>query len=85
VIAGNSFCRLGITTIGDNVFTIQAHPEMTRTLARRIYEEQRGQQGEELTRRAVQSLDGEIDDILAARWVLAFITHRIGRHSPTGH
>lgn len=84
VIAGNAFCQLGITTIGNNVFTIQAHPEMTRALARRIYEEQRSQQGDELTRSALQSLAGEIDDLLAARWVLAFITHRIGRRGPAG-
>jgi GMP synthase-like glutamine amidotransferase len=71
VLAGNTFCRLCITTIGDNVFTIQAHPEMTRKLARDIYEDQRGKQGDELTRRAVQSLDGDIDDLAAARWILA--------------
>lgn len=84
VLAGNSFCRVCITTIGDNVFTIQAHPEMTRTLARAIYEEQRDKQGEDPTRRAVQSLDGAIDDLAAARWILAFIAHRIHHIERTG-
>lgn len=84
VLAGNDFCRVCITTIGDNVFTIQAHPEMTRKLARDIYEDQRAQQGDELTRRAMRSLDGDIDDLAAARWILAFITHRLQHIGPNG-
>jgi len=76
VLAGNSFCPLGITTIGDNVLTIQAHPEMSRKLARDLYEEQRTRNGDDLTDRAVASLGGEIDVDLAARWILAFIEHR---------
>lgn len=76
VLAGNAFCRVAITTIGANVFTVQAHPEMTRRLAREIYEDQRDRQGDEATRLAVRSLDGEIDDQAAARWILAFIAHR---------
>lgn len=76
VIAGNEFCPLCVTTIGDNVFTIQAHPEMTRKLARDIYEDQRESTGDERTDRAVASLSGEIDAEAAARWILAFIEHR---------
>lgn len=76
VLGGNDFCPVAISTIGDNVFTIQAHPEMTRVLARDIYEDQRERQGEEPTRRALHSLQGPIDDGPAARWILAFIAHR---------
>lgn len=77
VIAGNEFCPLCVTMIGENVFTIQAHPEMTRKLARDIYEDQRAAQGdEELTARAIDSLNGHIDDLAAARWILAFIKQR---------
>ncbi len=81
VLASNSFCPLCITTIGDNVFTIQAHPEMTRKLAQDIYEDQRKKQGDELTNQAVQSLSGDTDDLAAARWILAFITHRKQQNS----
>ncbi|KUI98601.1 glutamine amidotransferase-related protein [Vibrio sp. MEBiC08052] len=76
VLAGNDFCPLGITTIGDNVFTIQAHPEMTTKLASDLYESQRELHGAEKTNRAVQSLQGRIDGKLAAEWVLAFIQDR---------
>jgi cytochrome P450/GMP synthase-like glutamine amidotransferase len=73
VIAGNDFCPLGITTIGERVLTIQAHPEMSTKLARAIYESQRASQGDALTDAAAQSLQNPVDDDLAARWVLAFI------------
>ena len=76
VIAGNSLCPSCVTTIGDNVFTIQAHPEMSRKLACDIYEDQRTTTGDDLTDRAVASLSGEIDADVAARWILAFIKHR---------
>lgn len=79
VLAGNDFCPLGITTIGDNVFTIQAHPEMTRKLARTIYEEQRQKQGDTPTDAAVKSLETDIDDDLAGHWIMAFIHDRLGR------
>lgn len=83
LLAGNAFCLVCITTIGDNVFTIQAHPEMTRTLARDIYEDQRAKQGDEATRRAMKSLEGHIDDLAAARWILGFIAHRLRHIDPT--
>lgn len=80
VLAGNDFCPLGVTTIGDKVLTVQPHPEMTRRLARDIYEEQRAELGDERTDLAVQSLAGELDDLLVARWILAFIAHRSSRN-----
>lgn len=77
VLAGNAFCPLGITTIGENALTIQAHPEMTRKLARVLYEELRQEQGDERTDRALQSLETPIDDQLAARWILSFMQYRL--------
>jgi GMP synthase-like glutamine amidotransferase len=77
VLAGNAFCPLCITTIGENVFTIQAHPEMTRQLAKALYEELRAEQGDRPTDRALQSLETQIDDQLAARWILAFVQYRL--------
>ncbi|GAA6140967.1 type 1 glutamine amidotransferase [Hydrogenophaga sp. 5NK40-0174] len=88
VLAGNGFCPFGITTIGDNVLTIQAHPEMTTRLARDIYESQRAEQGKEATDAAVQSLQTRIDSLPAAHWVLAFLRHRMVRlndHSPSAY
>lgn len=85
VLAGNAFCPIGITSIGDKVLTIQAHPEMTSKLAREIYETQREQQGDLLTDMAQQSLQGEIDSPLAASWIVAFLTQRTGApdHPPS--
>jgi GMP synthase-like glutamine amidotransferase len=77
ILAGNAFCPVGITTIGDNALTIQAHPEMTTRLARALYEIQRPQLGDTPTDEAVQSLGGDIDARQAAQWVLAFLRHRM--------
>lgn len=77
VLAGNAFCPLGITTIGENVFTIQAHPEMTKPLAKVLYEGLRTEQGDHPTDWALQSLETQIDDELAARWILAFVRYRL--------
>lgn len=85
ILAGNPFCPLGITTIGENVLTIQAHPEMTTKLARDIYESQRADQGDAVTDAAVQSLQNRIDSRPAAHWVLAFVRHRLARLAPTAH
>lgn len=88
VLAGNAFCALGITTIGENVLTIQAHPEMTTRLARDIYESQRTEQGDAITDAAVQSLQTRIDSRPAAHWVLAFVRHRLARlvaSTPSAH
>jgi GMP synthase-like glutamine amidotransferase len=77
VLAGNAFCPLCITTIGENVFTIQAHPEMTRQLAKALYEELRAKQGDYPMDWALQSLETQIDGELAARWILAFVQYRL--------
>jgi GMP synthase-like glutamine amidotransferase len=77
VLAGNTFCPFGITTIGENALTIQAHPEMTRRLAKVLYEELRSEEGDERTDRALQSLETPIDDELAARWILAYLQYRL--------
>jgi GMP synthase-like glutamine amidotransferase len=87
VWAGNAFCPACVTTIGDSVLTIQAHPEMTTRLATAIYEAQRQQQGAALTDAALHSLHSTpIDDGLAARWILAFLRDRLGdTAAPTAH
>lgn len=83
VLAGNGFCPLAVTTIGDTVFTVQPHPEMTRVLARDIYEEQRAELGDTRTDQAQHSLDGPLDDLRVARWILAFIADRQARRLAT--
>lgn len=83
LLAGNRFCPVGITTIGENVLTIQAHPEMTTRLAQAIYESQRAEQGDAATDAAVQSLQTRIDSRPAAHWVLAFLRHRLARLAAT--
>ncbi len=76
VLAGNASCPIGITTIGRNVLTIQAHPEMTPELAKAIYTLHRRDIGEAIADRAALSLAVKADSQLAADWIVAFLRHR---------
>lgn len=76
VLASNDICPIAITTIGRNVLTIQAHPEMTPELAKEIYALRRRDIGEELADRATLSLTTKIDSQLAANWIVEFLRHR---------
>jgi GMP synthase-like glutamine amidotransferase len=76
VLAGSASCPAGVTTIGDNVLTFQAHPEMAPELAREIYDFHREDIGAGLATEAKQTLDRKIDARLAAQWIVAFLNRR---------
>lgn len=78
VIASNEGCSLGITQIGEDVLTFQAHPEMTPDQVTLIYDLHRKSMGDADWSRAQASLAGERDDHLAARWIIDFLRSRIG-------
>lgn len=77
-LAGSAECPVGVTTIGDNVLTFQAHPEMAAALASHIYDFHGEAIGHERAAEAKRGLSGSRDDLLAARWIVAFINDRLG-------
>lgn len=84
LLAGNAHCPLGITTIGDEVLTIQTHPEMTREQAAEIYRHHYHDIGADAAQAAIDSLPGPLDAALAAQWIISFIRHRLARGAQQG-
>lgn len=84
VLAANDHCPLAITTIGANVLTIQAHPEMTREQAAEIYHHHYHDIGPAAAQCAIDSLSGPLDATLAAHWIISFIRHRLARRDQNG-
>lgn len=77
-IASSSFCPIAMSLIGENILTLQPHPELDPRLARAVYKERRNQQGAEVTDAALSSMNGKIDDLEVARWIVGFLRDRIG-------
>lgn len=83
IYAQSPFCPVAVTQIGDTVLTFQAHPEMTKALARDILPARRAEQGGADTDRAIESLSSDLDDLTAAHWIVDFITHVHATQSET--
>ncbi len=77
ILGGNEHCPNGISMIGDDILTIQNHPEMTTALARLIYEDNREKIGDAQTDAAKDSLDEKTDSAWLARLVTAFIKNHL--------
>ena len=56
IIARSDFCPVAFTTVGDNIFTMQPHPELTQPCASAIYEMRRNLMGTDLVDTALESM-----------------------------
>lgn len=63
-------------TLGDDVLTIQPHPEFTRELSREITGVRAARFGESLTAEGLASLDRSLDNHDVARWISDFFEAR---------
>ena len=68
-----------MSQFGNNVMSIQPHPEMTRALAKEVFEMRRDQQGHDVTEAAIASMDNPIDDGIVAEWIVRFLEERVNR------
>ncbi len=75
-IAGNNFCPHGMLQIGENVLTLQTHPEMKEGMARDLICDRIVRIGEETAARALKSLDQINQRDLIAATFLDFIKSR---------
>lgn len=74
VLASNETCPVAMMQIGENVLTLQAHPEMETKTAKSIYCRREEQLGAACFDAALKSLDGPIDGGLVSRWLVNFLT-----------
>jgi len=75
LIASSGFCQNAVTQIGSTALTVQPHPELTKMLAREVYEFRREIQGEELTDQALTSIDELLSDKIVCQWIFSFVDH----------
>ncbi|MCL4296637.1 MAG: GMP synthase [Anaerolineae bacterium] len=74
LIGGNELCPHAIYTIGEQVLSIQAHPEQPARFLRAVITFLGPKMGPEVQAKALASLEKrQPDDRLAARWIVNFI------------
>jgi GMP synthase-like glutamine amidotransferase len=73
ILGGSAFCPIGIMSIGENVMSMQNHPEMTRDFAAELYRIRRQPIGPATADAALASLDTPTDEAAAAAWILGFL------------
>ena len=77
VLAQSAFCPVAASTIGKNILTFQAHPEMDPDFAAKVYEFERHRIGDAGTDEGLGTLGRDRDSALAAKWIMAFLNSRI--------
>jgi GMP synthase (glutamine-hydrolysing) len=73
VLASSEFCPIAMMQIGENVLTLQAHPEATVAYSSELYAGRRESLGAVATDAAIESLSLARDEEPVARWLLAFL------------
>ena len=73
LLASSDFCPIAATRIGEDIVTIQPHPEITLAQGRDAFTARRDEQGSETTDGALRSLKAPLDDVRVANWMVAFM------------
>lgn len=72
-IASSAFCENSMFQLGDNILTIQGHPEFSKDYARTMMQYRAAKLGPETLNAGLASLQKPVDDLTIAQWLLAFI------------
>lgn len=73
LIAGNTFCPNSMFQLGDNILTIQGHPEFGKKYAETMMHYRADKLGETAVREGIESLKKPVDDLIIAKWFVAFL------------
>ncbi len=76
VLGGSDFCPIGVMTIGQNVLSIQNHPELARDFASELLRVRREIVGPAIADAALASMATPTDETAAAGWILHFLDRR---------
>lgn len=77
ILASSEFCPNAVTMIGDNILTMQPHPEHTKAFAQDLYGSRRERIGHAHVDAALNSLQQPTDDDVVAEWIAGFINARV--------
>ena len=73
VFASSDFCPVSGFTIGDEVLTIQGHPELNTQYSKALMGVRRELLGEKVYQAGIESLATSTDAQMFTRWMLAFV------------
>ena len=73
LIISGAFCPIGGFVMGDQVLTMQGHPEFQREYSRDLMDMRRELLGEATYRAGIESLDKETDEDRVGRWMINFL------------
>ena len=73
ILASNDFWPIAMTAIGDHILTFQGHLEFSIDCTRTVFEFRKMLYPEELYNAAIKSLDGEVDTLKIANWMIDFM------------
>lgn len=73
VYAASEFCPIAGFTMGEQVITVQGHPEFYKAYSSDLLNLRRDLLGEAVYTAGMQSLDVPTDELLFAQWVLNFL------------
>ncbi len=73
LIATSDFCPVGGFVMGDQVLTLQGHPEFQKGYSRDLMVMRREMLGEEVFELGVASLANETDDEKVGHWIIDFV------------
>ncbi len=73
LIAATPFCPNAMFQLGDNIVTIQGHPEFNKPYAKKLMEFRRELLGGTVYHAGIESLQKQTDEQTIARWAVNFI------------
>lgn len=73
IYLSNEFCPIGGYTLGDQVITVQGHPEFSKGYAQDLMNTRQESIGGAVIAAAVESLSESTQDETVARWLLNFV------------
>ncbi|MEM9359919.1 MAG: hypothetical protein AAGB04_27355 [Pseudomonadota bacterium] len=82
IIARSEFCPIAATTVGNNVLTVQSHPEMRKAFSRELYGIRRELLGDQLADDAIASLGKPTNEQVFVNMVEQFLVARLGIEAP---
>ena len=73
LIAGSEFCAISMYQLGENILTIQGHPEFSKEYSRAMMQHRAEKIGEEELKAGIESLNKSVDDLLITKCLLSFM------------
>ncbi len=73
IVASNEFCPFFMVQIGNNLLTVQGHPEFSKEYSRALIEKRKDILDSPRYEKGLQSLQLEKDNIIVAQWIIQFL------------